>query len=326
MRGSLLVVLSVLVPVAMAGYAMLSRLRLRARLARRMRIAVGDAAGEAGRERRRDLAESSTELGSRVAGVFAGLGRLMPLGEKDRDKIASAVKLAGHDGGGAVATVLGAKLVCVIAGIGVGLMVLPGFLSSTWGLNGLPGTLAALVGGMLLGVMLNLLPELVVTRLGGARKRRIETAFADAMDLLIVCLQSGITFERAMQNAVSNLRSFHMDLGAELRQVSIDMGVHGRTRLEAVSRLAGRVDLPEFRDLAVAVGQSERHGTPLVDALRRLAAATRVRTVTDMQAKLARLPVLMVLPTMAFVLPGILVIVGGPAFVGFGVAMSEMGE
>ena len=326
MRGSLVVVLSVLVPVAMAGYAMLSRLRLRARLARRMRIAVGDAQGDAARARRLDLAESSTRFGGRVAGLFAGLGKLMPLGEKDRDKIARALKLAGHDGSAAVATVLGAKLVCVLTGIGVGFMVLPGFLAGTWGLGGLPGMLAALVGGMLLGVLLNLVPELVVTRLGGARKRRIETAFADAMDLLIVCLQSGMTFERALQNAVSNLRSFHRDLGAELRQASIDMGVHGRTRLEAVSRLAARLDIAEFRDFAVAVGQSERHGTPLVDALRRLAAATRLRTVTDMQAKLARLPVLMVLPTMAFVLPGILVIVGGPAFVEFGTAMGGMAE
>lgn len=324
MRGSLLAMIAVCVPVGVAGYAMVSRMRLRARLSRRMRIALGGGAAQVGRARR--LAQGSSDLGSRIARPLAVLGRLMPLGDKDRAKIATALRLAGHGGGAAVATVLGAKLACVLAGVGAGLVLLPGFLSTTWGPGGLPGLLAALVGGLLLGVLLNLLPELVVTRLGGARKRRIESAFGDAMDLLIVCLQAGMTFERAMQNTVTNLRSFHPELGAELRQVSIDMGVHGRSRQEALGRFAARLDLAEVRDLALAVGQSERHGTPLVEALRRLAAATRVRTVVDMQARLARLPVLMVLPTIAFVLPGILVIVGGPAFVEFGLSISEIGD
>lgn len=324
MRGPLLLAAVVGVPLGVAVFAIVSRLRLRARLARRMRLAVGGAAGQVNSGRR--LAQGSTELGSRMAQLLAVLGRLMPLGEKDRDKIAGALKTAGRGGGTAVATVLGAKLACVLVGIAIGFTVLPGFLSSTWGLGGLPGLLAALVGGMLLGVLLNLAPELLVTRLGAARRRRIEGAFGDAMDLLIVCLQAGMTFERALQNTVANLRSFHPDLGGELRQVSIDMAVHGRTRQEAVGRLAARLELSELRDFAVAVGQSERHGTPLVEALRRLAAATRVRMVVDMQASLARLPVLMVLPTMAFVLPGILVIVGGPAFLEFGIAMSEMGD
>ena len=324
MRGPLLLLFVVGVPVGVATLAVVSRMRLRARLARRMRLAVGGAAGQA--TPGWTLAQGSTELGNRVGQLLAVLGRLMPLGEKDRDKIAGALRIAGRDGGTAVAIVLGAKLACLLVGIAIGFTVLPGFVSSTWGLGGLPGLLAALVGGMLLGVMLNLAPELVVTRLGAARRRRIEGAFGDAMDLLIVCLQAGMTFERAMRNTVANLRSFHPDLGGELGQVSVDMAVHGRTRQEALGRLAARLELPELRDFAVAVGQSERHGTPLVEALRRLAAATRVRMVVNMQASLARLPVLMVLPTMAFVLPGILVIVGGPAFVEFGLAMSEMGD
>ena len=326
MSSSQVALIAVLVPVGMAVLAVFSRIRLRARLARRMRFAVGGRLEDPTGGRRLDLAQSSTELGSRLAGLLAVLGRLMPLGEKDRAKIATALKLAGRDGSGPVATVLGAKLACVLSGVAVGLVVLPPFLADVFGLAGVPATMGALVGGMLLGVLLNLLPELVVGRLGAMRRRRIETGFADAMDLLIVCLQAGMTFERALQNAVANLRSFHGDLASELRQASVDMSVHGRSRLEAVARLAGRLDLAEMRDFAVAVGQSERHGTPLVDALRRLAAATRVRTVVDMQAKLARLPILMVLPTMAFVLPGILVIVGGPAFVELGAAVSELGE
>lgn len=323
MTASQLALLMVCVPVTMAVLALVSRLRLQARLASRMRLLAFDA----GHDRDSGLAQSSVVLRGHVARLLAALGRLMPLGGKDREKIVIALRRAGYDGPGVVAIVLGSKVASLLVGIAFGFAVLPGFLSSVSALfAGVVGLLGALVGGMLLGVVLNLVPELVVAQLGAMRYRRIQAGFADAMDLLIVCLQAGMTFERAMQRTVANLSAFHRDLGAELRRASLDMSVHGRTRQDAVARLAGRLGSPEFGDFAVTVGQSERHGTPLAEALRKLAAATRVELVANMQAKLARLPVLLILPTLAFVLPGILVIVGGPAFVQLTTTLSGVGE
>ena len=114
---------------------------------------------------------------------------------------------------------------------------------------------------------------------------------------------------------LADLRAFQPDLAREFRQASLDMTVHGRTREDALKRLADRLDNRDFRDLATTVAQSERHGTPLADSIRKLANSFRVQTIAAMQAKMARLPVLMLLPTLVFVLPGILVIVGGPALV-----------
>ena len=104
------------------------------------------------------------------------------------------------------------------------------------------------------------------------------------------------------------------------------MSVHGRTREDALGRLAERLDTRNFRDFATVVAQSERHGTPLADSLRKLAGSVRVHTITTMQAKMARLPVLLILPTLAFVLPGILIIVGGPAFIRLTESLGQFGK
>lgn len=296
--------------VVVAGIMLLiNSLLARVRMARRMKLATGGF----GRSRMLESAfvERSDKVRSALGGALGALGGLMPLGEDDRHKIAVNLQRAGFRSGNAVTAVLGAKALCLLVGLAIGLVALPPVVPGApmlgWG--------AGLLGGLLIGVMLNLLPELVVTRIGTSRLRRIHAGLPDAFDLLIVCLESGLTLERALQRTVADLKSFRPDLARELREASLEMSVHGRTREEALDRLAGRLDNQDFRDLATTVAQSERHGTPLADSLRKLANSVRVKTMAEMQAKMARLPVLLILPTLAFVLPGIMVIVGGPAFV-----------
>ena len=118
---------------------------------------------------------------------------------------------------------------------------------------------------------------------------------------------------------------FRPELAAELRQASLDMSVHGHARGDALERLATRLDSRDLRDLATTVGQAERHGTPLADALRKLGGSLRVQQIAAMQGRMARLPVLLILPTMAGVLPGIIVIVAGPAFVRLTESLGEFG-
>ena len=73
------------------------------------------------------------------------------------------------------------------------------------------------------------------------------------------------------------------------------------------------------------MSQSERQGTPAAEALRRLSSSVRVEMITDMQAKMARLPTLLIIPSMVFLLPGLLVIIGGPAFVQLTQGLSGVG-
>lgn len=287
----------------------------RVRVARRMSLAAGGR-GRSRAEAR--FAERSADIRGVFGRLLAGLGSLMPLGEEDRRKIGVAVQRAGFGSANATTIVLGAKAASLLFGLALGLAVVP-----AWVLNPIVAWGAGLVAGLLLGVLLNLVPEMVVARLGTLRLRRIQAGMPDAFDLLIVCLESGMTFERALQRTIADLKAFQPDVSRELREASLDMSVHGRTREESLQRLATRLDSKDFRDFATTVGQSERHGTPLADSLRKLASSVRVQMINDVQANIARLPVLMVLPTMAFVLPGIIVIVGGPAFVQLAESLSE---
>ena len=278
----------------------------RRRVAQRLRLATG---GDQESRVQSRIAEGMTGVRSGLERVLGVLGTFMPLGEEDQQKIAVGLQRAGFRSANAVTIVIGTKVACLLLGlVGGGLAastLYPGVIG--WGVG--------LLGGLLVGVACNLVPELVVTRLAARRVWRIQSALPDAMDLLIVCLEAGLTFERALRRTVSDLRAFRPALADELGQASLDMRIHGLNREEALGRVAQRLDLQSLKDLTTTVAQSERQGTPAADALRRLSSSVRVEMITGMQAKMARLPTLLIIPSMVFLLPGLLVIVGGPAFV-----------
>ena len=275
----------------------------RLRLARRLQLAEGNA-GERIENR---LAEGAAGVRGAVERIFTALGGFMPLGEEDRQKIALSLQRAGIHSSNAVTIVLGAKVASLLIGLVVGVVMI-----TRWK-TGLLGWGLGLVGGFVIGVMCNLLPEMVVSKLATARLWRIQTALPDALDLLIVSLEAGLTFARALRRTVEDLKTFHPALAAELGQAGLDMTVHGRSREEALGRLAERLDSRDMRDLATTVAQAERHGTPTADALRKLGGSVRLEMISRMQTKMARLPTLLIIPTIAGLLPGFLVIVGGPS-------------
>ena len=278
----------------------------RRRVAQRLRLATGSDRESRVQSR---IAEGMTGVRSGFERVIGGLGSFMPLGEEDQQKISTGLQRAGFRSANAMTFVIGTKVASMLFGLVGG-----GFAASTL-YPGMIGWGVGLLGGLLVGVACNLVPELVVTRLAASRIRRIQSALPDAMDLLIVCLEAGLTFERALRRTVNDLRSFRPALADELGQASLDMRVHGLNREEALGRVAQRLDLQSLKDLTTTVAQSERQGTPTSDALRRLSSSVRVEMITDMQARMARLPTLLIIPSMVFLLPGLLVIIGGPAFV-----------
>ena len=279
----------------------------RRRFAQRVSLAAGRSNQESSLESR--IASGTAGIRGALESVLTVLGRLMPLGEEDRAKIGTALNLAGFRSPNSVIVVLGSKFACLATGLIVGTLFFNGFQ---------PGALGWLIGvgiGFFLGVLLNLLPEMIVNRMAKHRRLEITSALPEALDLLIVSLEAGLTFERALRRTVEDLKTFQPVLAAELGQASLDMSVHGRSRDDALTRVAERLDSREIRDLAITVAQSERHGTPTADALRNLAGSARVDALARVEAKIARLPTLMVLPSIACLLPGFLIIVGGPAMI-----------
>ena len=279
----------------------------RRRFAQRVSLAAGRSNQQSSLESR--IASGTAGIRGALESVLTVLGRLMPLGEEDRAKISTALNLAGFRSPNSVIVVLGAKFACLATGLIVGTLFFNDFQ---------PGALGWLIGvgiGFFLGVLLNLLPEMIINRMAKHRRLEITSALPEALDLLIVSLEAGLTFERALRRTVEDLKTFQPVLAAELGQASLDMSVHGRSRDDALTRVAERLDSREIRDLATTVAQSERHGTPTADALRNLAGSARVDALARVEAKIARLPTLMVLPSIACLLPGFLIIVGGPAMI-----------
>ena len=231
----------------------------RRRVARRLRLASASDQ-ESGVQSR--IVEGMTGVRSGLERVVGVLGTFMPLGEEDQQKIAVGLQRAGFRSPNAVTLVIGTKVACLLIGLVGGGMaastLYPGVIG--WGVG--------LIGGLLVGVACNLVPELIVTRLAARRVWRIQSALPDAMDLLIVCLEAGLTFERALRRTVSDLRAFRPALAEELGQASLDMRIHGLNREEALGRVAQRLDLQTLKDLTTTVSQSERQGTPAADALR----------------------------------------------------------
>ena len=311
-----LVIFAAFICFAGGAYFLITTMLSRARITRRMNLALG---GASRTRLQRGMAGGAAGLKTRLSGGVAALGRFMPLGEDDRQKIATSLHRAGYRSTNALATMLGIKFACMLTGLVTGLIMLTPLLPGVLGLT------AGLIGGLLLGVMLNIMPEVVLTRLAAGRLYRIDTGLAEAFDLLVVCLESGLTFDRALMRTVDNLKSFQPELANELGQAVLDMSVHGRTREDSLGRLAARLDSQHFRDLATTVAQSERHGTPLADALRKLASSVRIEAISRMQEKMSRLPTLLIVPSIACVLPGIMVIVGGPAFVQLTKSLGGMG-
>ena len=288
----------------------------RIRVARRLQLA----GGKMGESLEHRLADSAAGVRGAAERVFTALGGFMPLGEEDRHKIALSLRRAGIQSNNAVMMVLGTKVVCLLVGLVVGIVMMVRWKSGAtgWGLG--------VVVGFIGGIMLNLLPELVISKIAAKQLWRIQSALPDAVDLLVVCLEAGLTFERALRRTVSDLESFHPALAVELGQATLDMSVHGRSREESLTRVADRLDSQELRDLAVTVAQAERHGTPTADALRTLANSVRVDTIAHVQAKMARLPTLLILPSIAFLLPGVMVIIGGPAFMQLAADLSSIAD
>ena len=289
--------------VALVAYRTIVVLLDRSRLLRRVQMAGGKTSVSV--ESR--LADSAAGLRGVTERILTALASFMPLGQDDRQKIATALGRAGFRSSDAATIVVGVKVACLLGGLMIGAIFLRGFQP------GMLGMLIGVGGGFLIGVILNLIPEMVVAQLAKRRIWQLHAALPDALDLLIVCLEAGLTFERALRRTINDLKTFQPSLANELGQASVDMNVHGRSREEALGRVAARLDSQDFRDLATTVAQSERHGTPTADSLRKLGQSLRVETIARTQAKMARLPTFLILPAIAGLLPGIMIIVGGPS-------------
>lgn len=157
-----------------------------------------------------------------------------------------------------------------------------------------------------------LLPDLILDRMAKTRIEAIREAFPDTLDLMVICAEAGLTIDAALQRVSRELAGAFPAMADELSLVVIELNFISDRRM-AFQNFAARVPLDTANAVATTLIQTEKYGTPLASALRVLAAEFRHERMMQAEAKAARLPVLMTIPMMVFLVPPIFVVLIAPA-------------
>ena len=165
-----------------------------------------------------------------------------------------------------------------------------------------------LVGALILGWRF---PEAVLARLTARRRMRLETGIPDALDLLVICAEAGLSLDHAIEQVGRVLPSSNPEVAEEFAATAAEMRVSA-VRGQALENLAARAGIASLHSIIVALNQSIRFGTPLAASLRVLAAEMRAERLARFEERAARLPVLLTLPLMAFIMPSLLLVIGAP--------------
>ena len=166
---------------------------------------------------------------------------------------------------------------------------------------------AAGIGGLFV-------PDQVVKRLRARYVAGVERGLPDALDMLVICAEAGLSLVPAITRVGVEIRAAHPKVADELILTADELHVVSDTRL-ALTNMGTRTGLASLRRLATTLIQSQHYGTPLSHALRTLAAEMRGEMLIRFEERAARLPTLLTIPMILFILPSMFFVVGGPAMI-----------
>ena len=144
------------------------------------------------------------------------------------------------------------------------------------------------------------------------RSHAIRKGLPDALDLLVICAEAGLTVDAAFGRVAKELGKAYPELGDEFGLTAIELGFLNERR-SAFENFATRVDLEAVRGVVTTMIQTEKYGTPLASALRVLSAEFRNERMMRAEEKAARLPAIMTVPLILFILPVLFIVILGPA-------------
>lgn len=166
------------------------------------------------------------------------------------------------------------------------------------------------------GVVGFYLPNVFIENLAQKRQQSIRQAFPDSLDMLLICVQSGMSVEAAFGKVAKEITSQSLELGEELALTTAELSYLGERRL-AFENLGKRTGLPGVKAVATALIQAERYGTPVSQALRVMAKENREIRMSEAEKKAASLPPKLTVPMIVFFLPVLFIVILGPAAIRF---------
>ncbi|GAA5061713.1 type II secretion system F family protein [Erythrobacter westpacificensis] len=165
-------------------------------------------------------------------------------------------------------------------------------------------------------------PEIYLANVSSKRTLAIQKGLPDALDLLVICAEAGLTVDAAFNRVAKELGRAYPELGEEFALTAIELSFLTERR-QAFENLAYRVNLEAVRGVVTTMVQTERYGTPLASALRVLSAEFRNERMMRAEEKAARLPAIMTVPLILFILPVLFIVILGPAACSISDAFSD---
>lgn len=232
--------------------------------------------------------------------------KLRLLGEENTRKYEMKLMTAGYRSKDALILFLFAKLAAPILAAILAAIVLYGMKILA---DNMPLQIAAGLGAVLFGFYL---PDIMVKNTADKRQAAIRKALPDALDLMVICAEAGLTLDAGLSRVSREVQRQSEELSDELGLTSVELGFLNDRR-EALDNLASRVPMKPVRSVVATLIQTEKYGTPLANALRVLSNEFRNDRMMRAEEKAARLPAIMTIPLIMFILPMLFIIILGPA-------------
>lgn len=167
----------------------------------------------------------------------------------------------------------------------------------------------AALGATLFGAYL---PDIMVKNAAQKRQTAIRKALPDALDLMVICSEAGLSLDATLTRVAQEMQKTAPELSDEFSLTALELGFLPDRRV-ALQNFAERTDLTVIRGMVSTLLQAERYGTPLAHSLRVLSAESREERAMKAEEKAARLPALLTVPMIIFILPPLFVVLIGPA-------------
>jgi len=241
-----------------------------------------------------------TDLAERIA---APLHRLAPPSAAEARKLQKLLMHAGHRSPNAPVIYRGIQLFSLVLFPGAVAIV---FAFMAWPLS---SALIWLMAGVLLGFFM---PRFVLDQKIKGRKLRLRWGLADALDLMVVSIESGLGLNASMVRVGEELRSVHPDVSEEFEIANLEIRV-GREREEALRNLAERTGVDDLRSLVAMLIQADRFGTSIARAVRIYSDSLRTKRRQRAEQAAQKAAVKLLLPLACFLFPTLFIVVLGPA-------------
>jgi tight adherence protein C len=237
--------------------------------------------------------------------VLARLGNAVPLAPQDTTAMQRRLIRAGFRGPGALKTFYGTKIALAIAApLLAAVLASP---SDTGQNHQTAFILASVAAGFLA-------PNQFVRLKRRRRERELRRGLPNALDLLVVCVESGLGLDQAIMQVSKELMSAHPEISEEFALINLELKA-GKRRVEALRNLADRTGVEDIKRLAAVMIQADRFGTSIGQSLRGHSDYMRVQKRQQVEEKAAKLGVKLVFPIFFCILPSLFVVTVGPMVV-----------